>query len=216
MKNNNGCRWCQQAVRLRLKKWQKKDVSHNNVTSDLLFYSCWASVGQSIWQSDGVGSDRLQTWIAFDFTTDLLCFFIFFTTGRAGFRIYLYPLFPSFPFLISDTWHHTTYQGRLNLSLPLSFHRHGGCAQSINATVKQLRGLRSLMGSQMISSGLFSLLTLRMPLEIPPFRPQHIFSEPSRQTKRRTTSAPRVSTRGRLMFQNNNYRIFRVISCSGV
>lgn len=96
---------------------------------------------------------------------------------------------PTFPFLISDTRDHRTSPSSGTpesiMHSPAAFVVPSpwslSPAHKSNSDTAELRGLSSLMGSQIISSGIFSLLTLRIPLEILPFHPQHIFSEPNRE-----------------------------------
>lgn len=87
---------------------------------------------------------------------------------------------PTFPFLISDTGHHTTsgtpestvsHTAAFVVASPWSLSPE----HKSNSDAAELRTLSSLMGSQIISSGIFSLLTLTIPLEILSFHPQYNF-----------------------------------------
>lgn len=90
-------------------KKQNVGVSRNNLKRAIwCFTTAEPQRVSPTYSLDGVSSDCLQTWITFDFTTDLLFFLI--TTGRAGLHIYLYPLVTnlSFPYL----WHRTSHDLR--------------------------------------------------------------------------------------------------------
>lgn len=142
------------------------------------------------------------------------------TAGRAGLHIYLYPPVTSlsFPYL----WHTTSPSSGTPecitrspavfvVSSPWSL----SPKHKSNSDTAELRGLSSLIGSQIISSVIFSLLTLRIPLEILPFHPQNIFSEPMQQSEdelengEETNVGPTcVRACVRLMFTTDSYCAF--------
>lgn len=178
-----------------------------------MFYDCWASAGQS-----SLHSDCLQTWIAFDFTTDLFFFFHLQLDVQDSLFICILP-FLTFPFLFSDTWHHITSPSS---GTPESItHRPAAFVAPLpwslspehksNSDTAELRGSSSLMGSQIISSA-FSL-SLHWEYHSRFFHSAHniyIFSEPIRRSASEPESGEETnvgptcaSARVRLMFHSH-------------
>lgn len=201
--------------------------SHNSLTSDLTFsYWCFTiSEDQRVSPSyslDGVRSDCLQNWITFNLTRFYFILFLnYYWTCKAP---YLSASSHWQPFIIIDTRHHTTSPSLGTLeSFTLSFAVFVGSSpwslspeHKSNSDATELRGLSSLMGSQIISSGIFFLLTLRIPLEILPFHPQQYFLNQSGENPRMwiwksekvTNASPScVSARGHLMFHLSGPRL---------
>lgn len=145
-----------------------------------MFYYCWASAGQSNLQSGWC-----QLWLSPDldriwFHNRSFIFFNYYWTCRAPYLFVSSCYQPSFPYLwhrtshdLRDTWIYCITQSPAAFVVPLPWSLSP--EHKSNSDAAELRTLSSLMGSQIISSGIFYLLTLTIPLEILSFRPQYNF-----------------------------------------